>query len=326
MSNIEVVLYEEKYRAQWDAFVLGSNNGTMFHLQSFFDYHAPGKFHFHHLLFFREGRLIAVLPGGITSPGVYESPVGASYGNFVLHELSFANCLELVDAFMGYCAANGISDVSLTAAPIIYQKKLSQDIDYALLWRGFHYDCHYISSVIDMREYDNDVLRNFDKTTRRTVRKIQREGALRIEHNEDYASFYPILLKNKQKHNVKPTHSFEDLIRLNELLPGRLHLFNAYLDDTPIAGSLNFVANERTLLVFYNMLLYEYDEYRPIYLLMHQVVRWAREHGFDYVDIGVSQDTKAANPMTPSMSLIEFKERFDSRCILRSTLRKRISV
>src|SRR5690348_18420608 len=42
------------------------------------------------------------------------------------------------------------------------------------------------------------------------------------------------------------------------------------------------LANERTLLVFYNMLLYEYDEYRPIYLLMHHVVRWAREHGFDY--------------------------------------------
>ncbi|HET7152691.1 MAG TPA: GNAT family N-acetyltransferase, partial [Candidatus Kapabacteria bacterium] len=178
MSKIEVVPYEEKYREQWDAFVLGSNNGTMFHLQKFFDYHAPGKFRFHHLLFFREGKLIAVLPGGITAPGVFESPVGASYGNFALHELSFANCLDLVDAFEDYCKANGINDVSLTAAPIIYQKKISQDIDYALLWRGFNYDCHYISSVIDMREYDNDVLQNFDKTTRRTVRKIQREGEL----------------------------------------------------------------------------------------------------------------------------------------------------
>ena len=60
-------------------------------------------------------------------------------------------------------------------------------------------------------------------------------------------------------------------------------------------------------------------------MLMNEVVGWARTNGFDYIDIGVSQDTKAANPMTPSMSLIEFKERFNSRCVLRSTLRKTVA-
>jgi len=324
LAHIEVIPYEEKYREQWDKFVLSSNNGTMFHLQRFFDYHAPGKFKFRHLLFFIENRLIAVLPGGITAPGVYESPVGGSYGNFALHDLSFALCLELVDAFLDYCQAHGINDVSLTAAPIIYQKKFSQDIDYALLWRGFAYDCHYISSVIDMRDYGGSVLENFDKTTRSTVRKIRRAGLLRIEHNEDYESSYPILIKNKQKHNAKPTHSYEDLMRLKELMPERLQLFNAYLGETPIAGSLNFVANARVLLVFYNMLLYEYDEHHPMYVLTNEVVSWAHKNGFSYVDIGISQDTKAVNPMTPSMSLIEFKEHFDTRCVLRSTLRKRL--
>jgi hypothetical protein len=38
-----------------------------------------------------------------------------------------------------------------------------------------------------------------------------------------------------------------------------------------------------------------------------------------WVDIGVSQDTKAEDPMTPSLGLIQFKERFDARGILRST-------
>jgi hypothetical protein len=37
------------------------------------------------------------------------------------------------------------------------------------------------------------------------------------------------------------------------------------------------------------------------------------------VDIGVSQDTKAENPMTPSMGLIEFKEKFDAKTIMRNT-------
>lgn len=324
MTEIEVIPYEEKYRAQWEEFVLRSNNGTMFHLQRFFDYHTPGKFQFHHLLFFREKRLIAVLPGGITAQGAFESPIGASYGGFVLHDVSFSICLVIIDAFLAYCKERHITDIFLTAAPIIYQKKFSQDIDFALLWRGFVYDCHYISSVIDIREFGDNVLDNFSISARHTIRKIQRAGNLHIEHNDDYESFYPILVKNKQKHGVKPTHSHEDLIRLKELMPERLQLFNVYIEGTPIAGALNFVANSRVLLIFYIMLLYEYDEYRPNYILMQDVIRWAKKNGFDYVDIGVSQDTKSDNPMTPSLSLIEFKERFNSRCVLRSTLRKHL--
>ena len=325
MSSITVVPYETKHRAQWEAFVLASNNGTMFHLQQFLDYHPEGKFRFHHLLFFKETQLIAVLPGGVTKQNTFESPMGASYGGFVLGDISFANCLELVDALEEYARAAGWTDLFLTAAPFVYQQKLTQDIDYAMLWRGFEYDCHYISSVIDLRGYDEDVLEHFDKTTRRTVRRITRDSEMRIERNDDYAGFYPVLIENKQRHDVKPTHSLEDLYRLRELMPERFLLFNAYLGDLCIAGSLNFVANPRVLLVFYNMLRYEHEALRPVYLLMHEVIRTARAEGFDYVDIGVSQDTKVANPMTPSMNLIAFKERFDSRGVMRSTLRKRLA-
>jgi len=52
---------------------------------------------------------------------------------------------------------------------------------------------------------------------------------------------------------------------------------------------------------------------------MYETVRWAVENGYQWVDIGVSQDTKAEDPMTPSLNLIYFKERFNARGILRST-------
>ncbi len=54
---------------------------------------------------------------------------------------------------------------------------------------------------------------------------------------------------------------------------------------------------------------------------MYEVVKYSTEHGYKYVDIGVSQDTKAENPMTPSMSLINFKEKFDAKTVMRNTLR-----
>lgn len=93
-----------------------------------------------------------------------------------------------------------------------------------------------------------------------------------------------------------------------------------YYKDKPIGGSLMFYVNRTVALCFYNMLLYEYAHFKPIQRVMYEVVKDATEKGYSYVDIGVSQDTKAENPMTPSMNLIEFKEKFDAKTIMRNTL------
>jgi lipid II:glycine glycyltransferase (peptidoglycan interpeptide bridge formation enzyme) len=134
--------------------------------------------------------------------------------------------------------------------------------------------------------------------------------------------FYPILLENKAKYSAKPTHTLDELLRLNELVPDLMKLFLVRVANEPIAGSLLFLANDRVSLIFYHMLRYAYQEYKPIYLLMDRVTAWSKEQGYAFVDIGVSQDTSDENPMTPALSLIHFKERFDSRGVLRSTLHK----
>lgn len=113
------------------------------------------------------------------------------------------------------------------------------------------------------------------------------------------------------------------MLKLTNLLPDNLVLFLVKKGSKPIAGSLVFVCNRQVALCFYNMLLYEYEQYNPIHAVMYEVVKWATERGFRWVDIGVSQDTKAEDPMTPALGLIRFKEKFNARGILRSTFYKR---
>ncbi|MCX7798666.1 MAG: GNAT family N-acetyltransferase [Melioribacter sp.] len=316
---MEIIKYTEEWKEKWDKFVLESNNGTMFHLQRFLDYHTPGKFKFNHLIFLEKGNIVAVLPGSLNEDGLFESPVGASYGSIVTKDITFAKAMEIVSTLLDYGRKNGIKEFMLTAAPMIYEQYPNQSLDFAMLWQGFKYKIHYISSAIKL-DKDRDILERFSPTVRRNIRKTFRDFKLRVEVNERYDEFYPILLKNKARHNVKPTHSYEDLLRLKELLPDRLKLFMVYYNDTPIAGSLMFYPNKYVALCFYNMLLYEYAQYKPIQRVMYEVVKDSTERGFRYVDIGVSQDTKAENPMTPSMSLIEFKEKFDAKTIMRNTL------
>jgi hypothetical protein len=319
MNQIIVNEFDKENRSEWDSFIDKSNNGTMFHKNSFLDYHPEGKFRFKHLEFRCGDKLIAVLPGGLTDNGsIFWSPVGASYGSFVTGDLSFENSLKIVDAFMDYCRKQGIREAFLIPPPIIYNVNYMQHLEYAMLYRKFDFELHYISHAIHLKN-GNDFLQNFDKTARKNLHKILRENRLKIVESSDYETFNRILLANKARHNVKPTHSLEDMIRLSELMPENLKLMLVYYDDIPIAGSWLFLCNSQVVLCFYNMLLYEYEHLKPVYLIMYETVRWAIENGYEWVDIGVSQDTSAEDPMTPSINLINFKERFDARGILRST-------
>jgi hypothetical protein len=67
----------------------------MFHLQSFLDYHAPGKFEFTNYIIRHKEKIIAVLPGGYKENGtIYWSPIGASYGSFVTGDIPFELALK----------------------------------------------------------------------------------------------------------------------------------------------------------------------------------------------------------------------------------------
>lgn len=323
-GTITVQPYTPADRAEWDAFVEQSNNGTMFHLQRFLDYHPEGTWNFHHLMFRQDGRLVGVLPAGIKPGGALWSPMGASYGSIVTLDTSFERSLAIVDALISYAGQKGISDLYLIPPPLIYTINYSQHLEYAMLYRKAAFELHYISHAIDLK-HGQQFLQHFDPTARKNIHKILREGRITIRESDDYATFHNILVENKARHGVKPTHTLKDLLRLHELIPDKLRLNMVYIDDEPIAGSLLFLANRKVVLCFYNMLRYEYEHLRPIYLVMYETCQWAVDNGYEWVDIGVSQDTNAEDPMTPSIGLIGFKERFDARGILRSTYHLHLS-
>jgi hypothetical protein len=319
MEIVTVHEYAPENRAEWEEFVEASNNGTMYHKMDFLDYHPEGRFSFYHLMFRRGKKLVGVLPGGLKDNGtVFWSPVGASYGSIVTKDISFSLSLEIVDAFMDFCRKKEMKEAFLIPPPLVYSQNYSQHIEYAMLYRKFDFELHYISHSIDLK-HGNDFLKYFDKTARKTIHKILREKKITIRESDDYEAFNKILIDNKARHNVKPTHSLEDMLKLKELMPEKLKLLMVYHGDKAIAGSWLFLTNSKAVLCFYNMLLYEHENLKPIYLVMYETVRWATEMGYGWVDIGVSQDTSAEDPMTPSQNLIYFKERFNSKGMLRST-------
>jgi len=270
MQKIIIKKYEKENLEEWENFVLKSNNGTIFHLQRFLEYHIEGKFDFSSYMIYYGGKLVAVLPGGYKNGNeIYWSPLGASYGSLVTGDLHFELALSIVDALISFFREQGTKELFLIPPPLIYSRVYNQHIEYAMLYRKFDFEYHYISHCIDL---NIDYKKQYNRTTKRYTSKINKNTNLKIVQKNDFNTFYPILVENKLKHNTTPTHSLNDLCKLDQLLPDKLKLFLAFYDDIPIGGQLLFLTNSNVSLCFYNAISYKYKKEFPAYALVEHVI------------------------------------------------------
>ncbi len=326
--SITVRKYNKSDLKRWDDFVEHSNNGTLFHLKSFLSYHIDRKFNDHSLIFEKKGNIIAVLPAAIEekeSKKILFSHPGSSFGGFVYHKLIFNDAEVIIDLFENYVKGQGFDKTFFITTPSIYSKSRDETIEYALLWRNYKPIEYYISSVIaiqtDIEKNLEDIYR-FKKRSKSYYKKIIQENNISFQWGNDFDVFYPILVENKKRHGAKPTHSLEELKKIDKLLPQSLNLLIIYTDDQPIGGTLIINANKQTGIIFYNMINYNYSHMQPAVLQAIEAIRYSARKSIKYLDFGVSQDPKADNHLTPSHSLIRFKEETGAFTIIRKGFNK----
>lgn len=314
---IKILEYDLKTvpKVAFDEFVQKSNNGTIFSQASFYKYHdqeKPVRFY----VFTEKGEWLAVCVGAKLE-NQFKSPFAASYGGLIYKtDLRFEKQEALLLAFKTYLINQGINEIYFVLAPLCYSKEIDQYLDYLLKYNGFIEDQTLISSVIDLRVFDGQT--TFYKANQQ-VEKARKAGiqVREIQPNE-LDDFYSILLENKAKFNMKPTHSLSELKRLFQLFPDKMLCYGAFLEDKMIAGALNFVATSKTVLAFYIATDYAFSKWSPTNLLIQSFIEDAKEKGFIYLDLGVSMETDTKNPMDPRRSLIYFKEHFSARGQVRS--------
>lgn len=320
---VEVIRYTEETKRRWEKFVQTANNGTLFHTRKFLSYHPPGRFEDHSLFFSEKNHVLAVFPAAmkvVEGNRIISSHCGASYGGFVCQEnLSVQSAFDLVDALIDYASNEGFYSIEMTFPPVIYLKRPSHYLDFALYRSGFTYKKREVSSVIPLDFSPEETLHQFKPEARTAYRKSVKSG-IRVEESEDLAAFYPILRKNlSMRHNVTPTHTLEELERLKQLFPNRIRHFGAFLKDRMVAGVTNFLCNDRVVLAFYISHDEAYQEYRPVNHLFYEIIRWSLEHGYRFLDFGIFTVNE-----DPNWGLGKFKESFGARGILRETFIKKL--
>ena len=315
--KLTITRFTEQDADWWDDYVWQADNGTIFHTRRFLSYHPEGRFTDHSLIFKQKNSVKAVFPAvelQMDKDRVLYSHRGSSYGGFVYRDAGIRDAFDMVEALKDYAKQQGFSRLLITLPPIVYMTRYSNYVDFALLKNGFRYLKREISSVLQLPESVDHILPMFKAEARTATRKSIKQG-VQVRRSDDYAAYYRILKKNLMlRHNVTPTHSLEELERLAALFPEHIHLWGAFLDERMIAGVVNFICSNDTVLAFYISDDKTYQQYRSVNNLFYHIFQWAVENRFKFFDFGIFTVNE-----DPNWGLGKFKESFGARGLFRDT-------
>lgn len=235
----EITRYTADRKEEWDGFVKTSKNGTFLLDRNYMDYHST-RFEDHSLMFYRDGRLYAMLPANVKD-GVLYSHQGLTYGGLVMHEdASAANIATLFGELNALLKDEGISKVVYKPTPWIYHLLPSEEDLYALFKVcKARISARDISSTII---FDNRIKWHRDR--RYGVNKARNNG-VSVRRSDDLAAFWHVLdLNLGNKYGVKPVHTVEEMTLLKSRFPDNILLYVAEKDGETLGGTVLYVTNQ----------------------------------------------------------------------------------
>jgi hypothetical protein len=297
---------------EWDRFVWDSPGGTIFHTLRFLDYHPPGRFDFVHLALKDQGRLICVIPGGSVvrrGRNHYRSPVGASFGGFVFaDDVDLQTVFEAIGAFTDYARASGFEAIEIDLAPACYFRYGVAALGFAMTSSGFRMLAREATAVVPLGGVELPALA---PALRRNVRKARQSG-VSVRTGGDIKAFHDILTANLAAKGAAPTHTVAELERLLYLLPERIRLFEAWLNNRVVGGCLCLMCNSRAALAFYICDDPDLREFRITECVLHSAVAWFKGQGYGYLDLGTISTDGEVN-----WGLARFKSKFMAETYVR---------
>jgi hypothetical protein len=305
LSNIEVVKYESNLKDRWDQFISNSKNGTFLFYRDYMEYHSD-RFTDFSLMFYRKKKLIALLPASIKD-NVLTSHGGLTFGGIVSdRKMRTSFMLKIFDNLLVFLKNQNINKVIYKAIPKIYHQIPADEDLYALFLNNAELIRRDLSSTIQLDEKIS-----YNKGRKWSIKKSKSFG-LKVKRSFDFESFMTIeeeILKNK--YEVKPTHTSEEIEMLANKFPENIKLFGAFKKDTMLAGVI--VYESKTVAhTQYIASSEEGKEYFSQDLILNYLIQeYYKEKR--YFDFGISTEE---NGMLFNSGLAQYKEMFGASAVI----------
>ena len=231
-------------------------------------------------------------------------------------------CSDIVHAFENYCNKKNISFCKIIPTPFYYAIQSDNILEYVLLHNQYEISERYISHVIYLNK--NNPLKYFNSRKKRYIKNKLLKNPFYFQNIKNCAEFYSILLENKKKFNITPTHSLEEIKKLLSLYPHHCKLWGTFDNTNLVGGVLLLITSPQTALLFYNAVSEKHANEHIGLFQVYQCIKWCLNKKIKILDLGVSHLPNNKNPLDPKISLIKFKEQCGGLGVMRNIYTKKI--
>lgn len=235
----EIRRYVPEYADEWNQFVAESKNGVFLFDRRYMDYHSD-RFNDHSLMFYADGRLLAVLPAHLSGDTLC-SHNGLTYGGLVMSpRLTVVQTMLLFREMNEYLRSQGIRRVSYKVIPWIYHRLSAEEDLYAL-----YHECH---ARIVARDFATNIYLSaglrWERVRRRGVVRARNAGVV-VERSDSYEAFWQVLADNlMNKYGVKPVHSLQEIELLHGRFPKNIQLYQAVREGEVLGGVVLYISSQ----------------------------------------------------------------------------------
>jgi hypothetical protein len=294
VKNYYVKRYQKNDYSDWNSFIGQAKNATFLFHRDFMEYHKD-RFEDYSLIVLNGEKWVAVLPANRVGNEVF-SHQGLTYGGLIYNEkLKLASVIAIFKSVLSFLNENIIEKLQVKLTPSIYHQKPAEELNYVLF-------------LVNARLIRRDSMSVIDLAKKKLIAKGRQEGIkkgqknkLEIREVNDFEGFWnAILIPNlAQKHQSKPVHCVEEIVKLKALFPNNIRQFNVYENGIIVAGTTIF----ETLTVAHCQYISgkeDKNELGGLDLLFHHLITevFNNKHFFDFGISNENQGRKLNNGLS----------------------------
>lgn len=305
----EIKRYTSDCQRTWNEYVAKARNATFLFMREYMDYHSD-RFCDHSLMFFKDGKLYALLPAHV-SGDVLCSHLGLTYGGLIMGmNVTIVETCELFAELNDYLRAIGIHKVVYRPVPWIYHVHPSEEDLYAIFWKcGARLALRNIGTTI--------IMSNNPKWRKDHIRRLRKahQGGVTVKRDSDITEFWGVLEDNLNKRfGASPVHSLSEMLLLKERFPDNIIQYNAYREGR-IIGGLTVYVSQQVIHGQYSSTNDEGKEYGAMEAIYEQLM-YKDYPDYPYLDFGSSTENQCS---VINNGLISHKEGYGGRGVCYDT-------
>lgn len=265
------------------------------------------------------GKIVGRVHFTETEPGRFISPFRGTFGGFEFAETD----MRLIECFVHeaerHLVEMGARSIEVALKPFAHAPAACSCLFNVLARRGYALTVQDLSYALQV--LPGGMEPRMQRNNQKKLRKCQREGFVFVvaETPEQQRAAYDAVALNRSSKGYAISMTYEQVCRMQQLYPDRIHFFTVTHGSAVIAGAVCIAVSRDILYVFYWGDIPGFETFSPVVLLADGIYAFAQQRGFQLLDAGRSTDKSV-----PNTGLIRFKEKLGFEASLKLTFRKEL--